>query len=74
MDTLHHGPSRTPRHHRPPPRQRGLLVISFFGPTLETHLAQGLHTLLTATLYPTTPYNPQPLYALLAEQVAVRLW
>lgn len=45
-----------------------------FAQLLRTRQAQGLRTLLTATLYPATSHNPQPLCALLAEQAAVRLW
>lgn len=45
-----------------------------FADLLQARQAQGLRTLLTATLYPATSYNPQPLCALLAEQAAVRLW
>ena len=45
-----------------------------FSELLQERQTRGRRTLLTATLYPATPHNPQPLCALLAEQVAVRLW
>lgn len=45
-----------------------------FSELLQERQARSRRTLLTATLYPATPHNPQPLCALLAEQVAVRLW
>ena len=45
-----------------------------FSELLQERQARGRRTLLTATLYPATPHNPQPLCSLLAEQVAVRLW
>ena len=45
-----------------------------FSELLQERQTRGRRTLLTATLYPATTHNPQPLCALLAEQVAVRLW
>ncbi|QIL44464.1 ATP-binding protein [Acidovorax sp. HDW3] len=45
-----------------------------FAQLLQERQAQGLRTLLTATLYSAGSHNPQPLCALLAEQAAVRLW
>lgn len=44
-----------------------------FAELLRERQAQGLRTLLTATLYPASPHNPQPLCDLLAQQTAVRL-
>ena len=44
-----------------------------FADLLRERQAQGLRTLLTATLYPASPHNPQPLCELLAQQTAVRL-
>ena len=44
-----------------------------FAHLLRVRQARGVHTLLTAALYPASPHNPQPLCGLLAEQAAVRL-
>ena len=44
-----------------------------FAELLRERQEQGLRTLLTATLYPASPHNPQPLCDLLAQQTAVRL-
>ena len=44
-----------------------------FAELLLERRALGLRTLLTATLYPASPHNPQPLCDLLAQQTAVRL-
>ena len=44
-----------------------------FAELLRERQALGLRTLLTATLYPASPRNPQPLCDLLAQQPAVRL-
>ena len=44
-----------------------------FAELLLERRALGLRTLLTATLYPASPRNPQPLCDLLAQQPAVRL-
>ena len=44
-----------------------------FAELLRERQEQGLRTLLTATLYPASPRNPQPLCDLLAQQTAVRL-
>ena len=44
-----------------------------FAELLLERQEQGLRTLLTATLYPASPHNPQPLCDLLAQQPAVRL-
>ena len=44
-----------------------------FAELLLERQEQGRRTLLTATLYPASPHNPQPLCDLLAQQTAVRL-
>ena len=44
-----------------------------FADLMRERHAQGLLTLLTATLYPASPHNPRPVCELLAQQTAVRL-